>query len=112
MQVKNIEELAGQNLSQFKVKVLWEVFKIDDDGTYRESVGFLSDETVAKGMEDRANYTKVRKMFVLTDGESGFILERTSIKFLNEIEEKKKVQAAALAKLSPAERSLLGLGNS
>ncbi len=104
-------ELLGKSLSGFVIQELTEVFKVDEDGRKKKSIGFFHDENIAKafaGNQTDANWHRTNKILILTNGKAGFVIGEEVVllddeKALLEIKEK------AIAKLSEAERKTLGL---
>lgn len=108
-----LSELIGKDLAGYSVEELHEVFKVNDDGKKVKSVGYFRSEDIANafaGNQVDAPWHKVRKAFVLTDGgTNGFLLSGEPVKLLNDEEAALEIRNAAVAKLSSAERRVLGL---
>ena len=106
-----VEVLINQDLSGFKVVRMTEVYRTDEDGIFRTSLGFFKDLNVASVYKDQQGdkgYVKTRGQVVLTDGKIGFLLGDSV--FLHDDEaEFVNVREKILAKLSPTERSILGV---
>ncbi|MDO8555176.1 MAG: hypothetical protein Q7R75_01250 [bacterium] len=89
------------------------VYRTDYDGRFANSLGFFRDPNVAMafaGMQDGGtSYTKTASTLILTDGTVGYQLtQQESVKFFDDEKEALDLRQKALAKLSPAERALLG----
>lgn len=108
----DINAVVGQDLSGFKVIIMTEVFKTDDDGRRSRSLGYFKDVTIAKafaGSQTDAPWHKTRDVYVLTDGKVGFLLNTSeSVQILEDEKVLVQIREKALAKLTPAERKILG----
>jgi len=105
------KELLGKSLSGFAVQELTEVFKVDEDGRKKKSLGFFHDESIAKafaGNQADANWHRTEKVLVLTDGKEGFVIGG-GVTLLDDEKAALEIKEAAIAKLSEAERKVLGL---
>ncbi len=110
---KFLEKLIGQDLSSYKIVLMSEVYRVDVDGLNPVSLGFFKNPDVAKafaGQQNDSNRVKVDEVFVLSDGKNGFTMNesRTALHFDDE-KEILKIKEAALKKLSPEERKILGI---
>lgn len=109
----NIKTLEGKDLSEFKIVAMQEVFRVNDDGIKTQSIGFFRSFIVAIAFIDSqadANRRRIAPAFVLTDGKIGFVLDKTTpITLFDDEQEALEIKKKAVAKLTPAERELLGL---
>lgn len=109
-----LQEIAGKDLKGWQVIQMYEVYKTDDDGRRVATVGFFRSEEIATafaGNQRDAAWHKVGQTMVLTNGQIGFQIDQYKpVKLFDEEEEVLRVRNAALAKLSPSERKLLGFG--
>jgi hypothetical protein len=108
-----IEELIGEDLGGFEIVEMTEVYRVDYDGKQSNSLGFFkSQNTAAVFAESQtdASWHKTRKAPVLTNGILGFVIENHKlVKLLDDKAEALELKKKVAAKLSPAERMLLGL---
>lgn len=104
--------LIGLKLDGYAVVAMTEVYKTDDDGHEVKSLGFFRDGNVARawalGQTDAA-WHKTREVLVITNGERYFIFGGGEITVRDDEQAALEVRRAALAKLSPEERAVLGL---
>lgn len=106
------KSLIGMSLDGFWVQVLSEVYAIDDDGLKTGTVQFLIDLNIAIAWAQNQpdpHHLKVDSVLVITDGKRYFLFSGREIKIWNDDEASRQARKAALAKLSPEERSLLSL---
>jgi hypothetical protein len=107
-------DLANKDMNQlegFRVCWMTEVYTVDTDGRKAKSIGFFHNDAVAQafaGNQTDACFTKYSREFVLTDGKVGFVIAQ-SVTLLDDEEEALKIKQAVLARLSEAERKVLGL---
>jgi hypothetical protein len=110
-----LRDLLGKDLSRFKVIEMAEVYKILDDGFESGSFGFLPDEKSAKAFTETQNiypvrFTKIRKVFILTDGTVGFLMGQwRPVTFLASEKAFRTVRKKIKAKLAADERKPLHL---
>ena len=100
------------DLKGFKVLEMTEVYMIDNDGRKSSSIGFFKNQntaTVFAGAQGDSNWLKTAQALVLTDGTVGYVIKPDPVKLFDDEAEALKLKEKAIAKLSPAERSLLGL---
>ena len=109
------QNLAGKDLKGFKIIEMTEVYRVDDDGRKSSSLGFFKDPNTAAafaGVQTDASWHKTEKVLVLTDGTVGYVIEdQKPVKLFDDESEALKIKKKAVAKLSPVERKLLGLGD-
>ena len=107
------QDLVGVDLSGFKVVQMTEVYRVDDDGRKTLSLGFFRDTNVATafaGAQRDSDWHKTASAFVLTDGKIGVVIDQIGfVKLFDDEREALRLREVAVAKLSPAERKLLGL---
>ena len=110
-----LSELVGKPLQGFMFVEMTEVYRVNEDGTRIESVGVFKNPDIATafaGVQTDANWHKTGKVIVLSNGESGLVISQaTSAKIFNDEEEVLNLRKKVLAKLSPAERKLLGFNS-
>ncbi len=59
----DINSLVGQDLSGFKVLVMTEVFKVDDDGRRSKSIGYFKDVNIAQAFAGfAASPSQIRRL--------------------------------------------------
>lgn len=104
-------DLVGKSLDGFTVQEYTEVYMTDNDGRISKSLDHFKDESIAKafaGHQPDAAWHKTRKVLLLTDGKVAFVLgERVTL-----VDNEKmalEVKEAALKKLTPEERKVLGI---
>ena len=109
----NIKELVEKDLKGFRVLEMTEVFKVDEDGRKRDSLGFFKDQNTAvafAGIQTDSNWHKTAQAFVLTNGIIGYVIEKKeAVKIFDDKTEALKIKRKAIAKLSLPERRLLKL---
>jgi hypothetical protein len=114
MEIGKINDLIGKDLSYFKIEEIVEVYGVDEDGLNPNSIGCFRNPTIASafaGPQNSSNQIKTRKRLVLSDGITAYGLNSIEIKkFFNDEEEALRLKNEALEKLSPEQRTLLGLG--
>gem|GEM_PF-1541028 len=98
--------MVGVDLKDFTVKIMTEIYGVDDKGGRVRSYGFLEDAELAEGFVEAQMNSKdfrTRECSVLTDGKNGFLLnvEPVHLKHIDTAEE--AVLEKARAKLSPLE---------
>lgn len=109
------ESLIGMSLDGFRVQMLNEVYRINDDGLKAGTIQFLSNlniATVWAQNQPDPHHVKVNTILVITDGKRYFLFAGNEIKIGNDEAVYLQVCKAALAKLSPEERKLLSLSDS
>jgi hypothetical protein len=109
----NIKELIGKDLSEFKIVEMTEVYNVDENGRKSSSLGFFKDSNIAEafaGVQTNASWHRTGQALVLTDGTIGYVIgQRDAVKLFDDEAEALDIKKKAIAKLSPAERKLLGL---
>jgi len=107
-----IRGLVGKDLKGFKIVEMTEVYRVDEDGLKSSSLGFFKDPNTATafaGVQTNASSHKTIQVLVLTDGTVGYvIMHQDPVKLFDDETEAHEIKKKALAKLSPAERELLG----
>lgn len=110
-----IKKLVGKDLRGFKVVEMTEVYLVDYDGRKSRSLGFFKDPDIASafaGVQIDASMHKTGQALVLTNGTVGYVIEdQKPVKFFDDEMEMLEIKRKAIAKLSPAERKLLGFGD-
>jgi hypothetical protein len=110
--VNLLEQMVGMNLDGFTVQKCTEVYKIDDDGTKTKSVGYFKDKEVAEAYAQNkvhAAWHKTKPVYLLTDGKIGVLMGERVALIDDEATIVVEVRDAILAKLTPAERKILGV---
>ncbi len=111
----NIKELIGKDLKGFKIVEMTEVYRVDFDGRKSSSLGFFKDPNTAEafaGVQTDASWHKTGQALVLTDGTVGYVIkDQKPVKLFDDEAEALEIKKKALAKLSPAERKLIGFGD-
>jgi hypothetical protein len=107
-----LRDLIQQGLAGFHIQEMTEIIRTDMDGRYSSSEGFLEKSVTAdayrQSLRDPSD-TKTRSVLVLTNGHVGFaIADQEEIVLLDDVEVTLAARRAALAKLLPAERAILG----
>jgi hypothetical protein len=112
MELTKIKKLVGKDLKGFKIIEMTEVYQIDDNGLRSSSIGFFKDPNTAVafvGVQTDASWHKTGQALVLTDGIIGYVITQLEpVKFFDDETEVMNVKKKVIAKLSPAERKLLG----
>ena len=107
-----IKELVGKDLKDFKIVEMTEVYLVDDDGRKYISLGFFKNPNTAAAfaeVQTDASYHKTGSALVLTDGTVGYVLtQQEPVKLFDDEAEALEIKKKTVAKLSPAERKLLG----
>ncbi|OQA39526.1 MAG: hypothetical protein BWY51_00125 [Parcubacteria group bacterium ADurb.Bin316] len=107
----DLKDLVGTSLTEFSVLEYTEVFRVDEDGHKRTTLGFFQDDSIAiawKNLQKDSNFCQTQKALVLTDGTNGFMIGPT-IEILNDERATLAIRKGALDKLSPEEKKVLGL---
>ena len=112
MKIVTTRSLIGKKLDGFTIQEYTEVYMTDVEGRGKEkSLGHFKNDSIAKafaGNQTDPAWCKTEKVLLLTDGKVGFVLGE-SVKLIDDEKAALEVREAALAKLSPAERKILGL---
>lgn len=105
------EMLHNIDLSRFHVIEMTGAYSTNDDGRRdSEPIGFFKDAKIAAAFVGKDHYKETGTVFMLTDGETGFIIDtHTPVKFFDDEEEMVRLRKEAIAKLSPEDRAILGL---
>lgn len=112
---ERLRKLAKDGLEKFTIVEMTEVYGKDEDGRKAQSLGFFRDPTVAKAFEGNRQRPGshwgygMATHFVLTDGFVAFIVKPDLVNMVNDEQAALDARNAAIAKLSPEERTLLGL---
>ena len=110
-----IKELVGKDLKGFKIVEMTEVYRVNDEGRKSGSLGFFKDPNIATafaGVQTDASWHKTGQVLVLTDGTVGYVItEQEPVNLFDDEAEALEIKKKAIAKLSPAERKLLGFGD-
>jgi len=108
-------KVVGQDLTGFKIVEMTEVFRVDNDGRKAHSLGFFRDPNVATafaGAQTDACWHETHQCLVLTNGTVGWVIkEQEPVKMFDDEQEAVELKKKAIAKLSPAERALLGFSD-
>ncbi|MFH0853124.1 MAG: hypothetical protein V1853_01850 [bacterium] len=106
------QNLVGLKLDGYTVVVMTEVCKTDEDGRKTKTLGFFKDSQVAtawaQGQTDKS-YNETQEVLIITNGDRYFIFSGQEITVHDDEDAALEVRTAALAKLSDAERAVLGL---
>jgi hypothetical protein len=104
--------MVGKNLEGFTIQQYTEVYKTDVDGRSKtRSLGYFKDDSIAKCFAQNqtdAAYHETVQVYLLTDGKIGFLLGE-EVELVDDEKAALEVRYAALGKLSPAERKVLGV---
>ncbi len=107
-----IKELIDKDLKGFKIVEMTEVYRMDNDGLKSSSLGFFKNPNMAMafaGVQTDPSWHKTEQALVLTDGTVGYVIEEQNpVKLFDDEAEALEIKKKAVAKLSPAERKLLG----
>jgi hypothetical protein len=110
--VLDLKTLVGrQNLADFIIKEVTEVYEVDTDGRYVKTVAYLEDDTLAKAfaqIQTDSEYHHTERVWVLTNGAAGFVLGKGMV-FSNDKLIRKQVEEKSLQKLTPEMRKVLRL---
>lgn len=106
--------LTGKDdLKDFRLVQMFEVFDTDEEGQRRKPFGVLGDEELAKAWSATKpsswHPNSVRKIWVLTNGKLGFVVLPEQVYLVDDEKARRDVTAKALDKLSPEERKVLGV---
>lgn len=112
MSTNALSGLVGADLEGFKVVQMTEVYRINEDGHKSQSLGFFRNADIAiafAGSQVDKHWHKTELALVLTNGSVGYVIsQQEPIKLFNDEQEALGIKKKAIAKLSPAERRLLG----
>ena len=104
-------EQVGMNFDGFTIQEYTEVYRTDEYGNRANSLGCFRDKEIAESVAQSrvdAAWCKTRAIHLLTNGKVGFrVGERVTL--VDEEAAIAEVRGAALAKLTPAERKILGV---
>lgn len=112
MNLGDAKALLTADIGDFSIKLMTEVFKVNDDGRYSQHVALFEDENLAEAFRQNqvdANYHKCSNFVALTNGKVAFKIGETSLPVSNEGEVKIRLFAAIKKKLSPAEQAAIGM---
>lgn len=109
-----LKGLVGKKLSAFgfEVEILWEVYRVNDDGRKTESVGLFRSEDIAKAFTENQtdkNWHKVGSGLYLTNGELAFEIKEKEMHLFGDEKAALETREKALKKLTVAERKILGV---
>ena len=103
--------MVGKPLDGFTIAHLTEVYRVDVDGKKESTIGYFRDEVIARGFAENqtdANWHKTCEvMAVIKDDEVFLLGER--IELGDEGAAALKIREGALAKLTAADRKVLGV---
>jgi hypothetical protein len=106
-----VNQLVGQNLKDFKIVRMSEVYRTDDNGIKSSTVGFFKDSDVAEAyIENQKDsvFYKLGPTLILTDGAVGFVLrDHEHVTLMDDKAEAAKILADIEAKMPRAHRKLL-----
>ena len=112
VKVLGAKSLIGKKLDGFTVQEFTEVYRTDVEGRGKDKVlGYFKNEGIAKAFAGNQTYFawhKTEKVLLLTDGKVAYIIGDEA-QLMNDEKAKLQVLQSARAKLSPAEREILGL---
>jgi hypothetical protein len=108
-----VRDLIQQGLAGFHIEEMTEIVRYDEEGRrIVASEGFLEKQVTAEAYRQSLrdpSWTKTRQVLVLTNGHVAFAIgDQEEINLLNDFEITLAAKKAALAKLSPEERAVLG----
>jgi hypothetical protein len=108
------EVLLSLDLAGFTTENLSLVYKKDVDGRKQTELGAFKNPAIAKAFAanqpDGLPYHGVERILVITDGNVAFRIG-PAVKLFADEDAALEVRKKAVAKLSPEEREILGLGN-
>jgi len=104
--------LIGKELGQFRIIEMTEVFLVNEDGKKTITLGYFRNKNIAEafaGLQTDSIYNKTASALVLTNGTEGYIItQQDPAKLFDDEAEVLEIRKKAIAKLTPAERKLLG----
>lgn len=108
-----LTELIGQDLSNFSLEEMFEVYKAGEEGEGKaSSVGIFRKEDIAKAIAQNqidAPWHRVDKCLVLTNGDVAFLITAEEVTLLSNEEVALQIREKVLSKLSEEERKVLNL---
>lgn len=107
-----LKSLIGQDLSEYHIMSMSEVYQVDEKGIKTGTLGFFKNPDIAKAFANQkgTNYFRTSEILVLSNDTQGVTLDAAEIvTFFDDEEETQKIKEKAIAKLSPEERKILGL---
>jgi hypothetical protein len=114
MEGRSLKEMVGATLVGFSIIEMTKVYRVDDNGRESEILGFFKKPELAEafaGAQPDANWHETIPVLILTNGTVGYVVkDQEPVKFFDDEIEAVALKKNALAKLSPAERKLLGFG--
>lgn len=113
MSTQNLADLVGKPLTGFEIAVMTEVFHVDLDGRKDRSLGFFKSWDIAVSFAESqvdANWYKTETAFVLTNGIVGYVIGQSEpVNLFDDEAETLKLREKIIAKLSKAERVIMGI---
>ena len=112
MDTDKIKDFMRRDISSYKIIEMVEVYRTDDDGRKTKSLGFFKDPDIATafaGSQIDAKWYRTEPVLVLTDGKVGFIVDVEEVTLFDDEAEALRIKEGIIAKLSPAERKIMGL---
>ncbi|MEK7126243.1 MAG: hypothetical protein AAB835_02030 [Patescibacteria group bacterium] len=109
-QIAGASDWVARPLTDFAIRKMTEVYRVNEDGTRTESVGYFKNEDVAKAYagQHSAPYLRTGQAFILTNGTLGFLLANDAVYLFDDEALLVDIREKALAKLSDEERKILG----
>lgn len=108
----NIVGLIGKDLAGFKIVQMSEVYEVDVDGRKVRPRGLFKDSSLADvfiGLDSDGSWLRAKPALVLTDGIVAYPIEdQESVNILDDESGMKSLTERIRAKLSPAERRMIG----
>ena len=105
--------MVGIELIGFKIVEMTEVYHVDLDGRKDGTRGFFKDKDIAVAFTEYqidSSFYKTDKAFVLTNGVVGYVVgQQESVELFDDESEALKLREKVIAKLSPADRLILGI---
>lgn len=109
----HLRALVGTELTGFRIEILAEVYRTNEEGQRTESLGYTRDPVIARmyaSQQKRPFFVEVTTdVLVLTDGKVAYRLPKEGIQVLDEDHILENSRERALAKLTLADRTILGL---
>ena len=109
-QIVNVKDWVAKPLTGFAIREMTEAYRVNEDGTPTESIGYFKNQDVAKAYvgQQNAPYLRTGQAFVLTNGTIGFLLASDVVYLFDDEALLVDIREKALAKLSDVERKVLG----